>query len=63
MFVLQVNFNVIKAILTISLRQPIGPQYYSHLSRLLSYFAPVLKNYMRNEAAMIDCLQAIEVGF
>ncbi|KAJ8919240.1 hypothetical protein NQ315_003823 [Exocentrus adspersus] len=56
----EVNFNVIKAILTLSLRQPIGPQYFSHLSRLLSYFAPILKNYIRNESAMIDCLQAIE---
>ncbi|CAG9838374.1 unnamed protein product [Diabrotica balteata] len=56
----EVNFNVVKAILCISLREPIGVQYYSHLARLLSYFAPVLKNYIRNENAMVDCLQAIQ---
>ncbi|CAH1159671.1 unnamed protein product [Phaedon cochleariae] len=56
----EVNFNVIKAILTMSLRQPTGVQYFSHLSRLLSYFAPVLRNYIRNENAMVDSLQAIE---
>lgn len=44
-----------------SLRQSIGPQYFSYLSGLLAYFAPILKNYLRNENAMIDCLQAIEV--
>ncbi|KAJ8975018.1 hypothetical protein NQ317_012456 [Molorchus minor] len=47
LFFSEVNFNVIKAILTMSLREPIGPQYFSYLSRLLSYFAPVLKNYIR----------------
>ncbi|CAG9856189.1 unnamed protein product [Phyllotreta striolata] len=56
----EVNFNVVRAILLISLREPIGVQYFSHLSRLLSYFAPVLKNYLRNESAMLDSLQAIE---
>ncbi|XP_072375766.1 translation initiation factor eIF2B subunit epsilon-like, partial [Diabrotica undecimpunctata] len=56
----EVNFNVVKAILCISLREPIGVQYYSHLARLLSYFAPVLKNYIRNENAMVDCLQAVQ---
>ncbi|XP_023012406.2 eukaryotic translation initiation factor 2B subunit epsilon isoform X1 [Leptinotarsa decemlineata] len=56
----EVNFNVVKAILIMSLRQPTGVQYFSHLSRLLSFFAPILKNYIRNESAMEDCLQAIE---
>lgn len=44
-----------------SLRQSIGPQYYSYFQRLLSYFSPILKNYIRNEDAMVDCLQAVEV--
>ncbi|KAG5897934.1 hypothetical protein JTB14_014048 [Gonioctena quinquepunctata] len=56
----EVNFNVVKAILSMSLRQPFGVQYFSHLSRVLSYFAPLLKNYIRNESAMLDSLQAIE---
>jgi hypothetical protein len=32
-----------------------------HFARLLSYFAPILKNYLRNEGAMLDTLQALEV--
>ncbi|KAK9870340.1 hypothetical protein WA026_006425 [Henosepilachna vigintioctopunctata] len=53
----EVNFNVIKAILHMYLRQPTGQRYFS---QLLSYFSPILKNYIRNESAMQDCLQAIE---
>ncbi|CAH0560261.1 unnamed protein product [Brassicogethes aeneus] len=56
----EVNFFVIKAILIMSLRQPMGPQYFSQLQRLLQYFVPILKNYLRNESAMLDCLQAVE---
>lgn len=56
----KVNFNVIKAIFTMSFRQPATQQYFSHLSRLLLYFAPILKNYIRNEAAMMDCLDALQ---
>ncbi|RZB40661.1 translation initiation factor eIF-2B subunit epsilon [Asbolus verrucosus] len=56
----EVNFNVIKAILHMSLRLSTGPQYFSQFVRLLSYFAPILKNYIRNNSAMLDTLQAIE---
>ncbi|KAJ3658200.1 hypothetical protein Zmor_009954 [Zophobas morio] len=56
----EVNFNVIKAILHMSLRLSTGPQYFSQFVRLLSYFAPVLKNYIRNDDAMLDTLQAVE---
>ncbi|KAL3266920.1 hypothetical protein HHI36_011070 [Cryptolaemus montrouzieri] len=53
----EVNFNVVKAILHMYLRQPTGQRYFS---QLLSYFSPILKNYIRNEVAMVDCLQAIQ---
>ncbi|KAF7280796.1 hypothetical protein GWI33_005521 [Rhynchophorus ferrugineus] len=56
----EVNYNVIKAILTLSQNLPNGTQYFPQLSQLLSYFSPILKNYIKNEAAMADCLQAIE---
>ena len=45
-----------------SLRLSTGPQYFSQFVRLLSYFAPVLKNYIRNDDAMLDTLQAVEVS-
>ncbi|XP_050295224.1 translation initiation factor eIF-2B subunit epsilon isoform X2 [Anthonomus grandis grandis] len=56
----EVNFNVIKAILIMSHKIPDGPQYFNGFSQLLAYFAPILKNYIKNESAMADCLQAIE---
>nr|CAH7737641.1 unnamed protein product [Callosobruchus chinensis] len=56
----EVNFNVVKAVLILALRQPEGAQYFGNLSRVLTYFAPVLKNYVRNESAMKDCLEAIQ---
>nr|CAI5869040.1 unnamed protein product [Callosobruchus analis] len=56
----EVNFNVVKAILILSLRQRESVQYFGNISRVLTYFAPVLKNYIRNESAMKDCLEAIQ---
>ncbi|VEN47365.1 unnamed protein product [Callosobruchus maculatus] len=56
----EVNFNIVKAVLILSLRQPETTQYFGNLSRVLTYFAPVLKNYIRNESAMKDCLEAIQ---
>lgn len=57
----QVNYNVVKAILNLPFQQSGGQQYLSSLRSLLTYFTPILVNYIRNESAMIDCLQAIEV--
>ncbi|XP_060532026.1 translation initiation factor eIF-2B subunit epsilon [Cylas formicarius] len=59
----EVNFNVIKAILSMSEKLPGGEKYFTQLSQMLSYFAPVLRNYIKNESAMIDCLQAVEDVF
>ncbi|KAK5643696.1 hypothetical protein RI129_007541 [Pyrocoelia pectoralis] len=57
----EVNFNVIKAILTLPFQLYLGQPYLSSLRPLLEYFSPILKNYIRNVSAMVDCLQAIEV--
>ncbi|KAL1509543.1 hypothetical protein ABEB36_004258 [Hypothenemus hampei] len=56
----EVNFNVIKAILIMSHNLPEGTQYFSSFAKLLSYFTPILRNYIKNESAMMDCLKAIE---
>ncbi|XP_030765131.1 translation initiation factor eIF-2B subunit epsilon isoform X3 [Sitophilus oryzae] len=56
----EVNYNVIKAILIISQKLPSGTQYFSVMTQMLCYFSPLLKNYIKNEAAMVDCLQAVE---
>ncbi|XP_066154666.1 translation initiation factor eIF2B subunit epsilon [Euwallacea fornicatus] len=56
----EVNFNVIKAILIMSQSLQAGPQYFSSFAQLLFYFSPVLRNYIKNDSAMDDCLQAVE---
>ncbi|GLV37109.1 eukaryotic translation initiation factor 2B subunit epsilon [Carabus blaptoides fortunei] len=56
----EVNYNVVKAILNLPFQQSGGQQYLSSLRSLLTYFTPILVNYVRNESAMTDCLQAIE---
>ncbi|KAK9738530.1 eIF4-gamma/eIF5/eIF2-epsilon [Popillia japonica] len=56
----EVNYNVIKAILNLPFQHSSGQQYLPALLRTLEYFSPILKNYIRNNDAMEDCLQAIE---
>ncbi|KAB0799072.1 hypothetical protein PPYR_06952 [Photinus pyralis] len=56
----EVNFNVIKAILMLPFQLYLGQPYLPSLRPLLDYFSPILKNYIRNISAMVDCLQAIE---
>ncbi|KAI4462592.1 translation initiation factor eif-2b subunit epsilon [Holotrichia oblita] len=56
----EVNYNVIKAILNLPFQHSSGQQYLAALLRTLVYFSPILKNYIRNENAMEDCLQAVE---
>ncbi|KRT81753.1 hypothetical protein AMK59_5175 [Oryctes borbonicus] len=56
----EVNYNVVKAILNLPFQHSSGQQYLPALLRTLVYFSPILKNYVRNESAAEDCLQAIE---
>lgn len=56
----EVNFNVIKAILMLPFQLFTGQPYLHSLRPLLAYFSPILKNYIRNTSAMVDCLQAVE---
>ncbi|ENN80818.1 hypothetical protein YQE_02767, partial [Dendroctonus ponderosae] len=55
-----VNYYVIKAILIMSYKLPTGGQYFSKFAQLLNYFTPVLKNYIKSQSSMGDCLQAVE---
>lgn len=55
----EVNFHVMRALLT--LPRPDGNLWQQLVSRL-SYFTPILTNYIRSTAAQRDCLMAIEVG-
>ncbi|XP_048517186.1 translation initiation factor eIF-2B subunit epsilon isoform X2 [Dendroctonus ponderosae] len=56
----EVNYYVIKAILIMSYKLPTGGQYFSKFAQLLNYFTPVLKNYIKSQSSMGDCLQAVE---
>uniref|UniRef100_T1HRI4 W2 domain-containing protein n=1 Tax=Rhodnius prolixus TaxID=13249 RepID=T1HRI4_RHOPR len=51
----EVNYYVVKAIVTLK-----DDFSWEALSAKLKYFMPLFVNYVRNEMAMADCLQAIE---
>ncbi|KAK9509779.1 hypothetical protein O3M35_007016 [Rhynocoris fuscipes] len=51
----EVNYFVVKAVLTLQ-----DDFTWEAISAKLKYFMPLFVNYMRNEMAMADCLQAIE---
>ncbi|XP_045481099.1 translation initiation factor eIF-2B subunit epsilon [Harmonia axyridis] len=53
----EVNFFVVKAILKMYSQKNTGLKY---LATLLTKFRPILKNYIRNEESMKDCLSAVE---
>lgn len=51
----EVNYYVIKAILTLQ-----DDYMWDGIAAKLKYFLPLIVNYIRNEEAMVDCLNAIE---
>lgn len=50
-----------KAILNLPFQSTAG-SYLQSVRQALVYFSPILKNYIRNDTAMDDCLSALEVG-
>lgn len=56
----EVNYFVCKAILSLPFQLQDGSQYLQALSRCLAYFSPILKNYIRDDDSMNDCLQAVQ---
>ena len=53
----EVHYNVVRAILTLK-----HDFSWDSLSNRIKYFMPLFLNYIKNESAMIDCLNAIEVS-
>lgn len=59
----EVNFYVIKAILSLPQLQTESTKIFSAFEELMKYFGPVVKNYIKGETAMSHCLKAFEVSF
>ena len=59
----EVNFHVVRAILTLPITSENTVTYWQKLLERLSFFQPILEKYVRNEAAQHNCLMAIEVIF
>uniref|UniRef100_U5EJL2 Translation initiation factor eIF2B subunit epsilon n=1 Tax=Corethrella appendiculata TaxID=1370023 RepID=U5EJL2_9DIPT len=59
----EVNFYVAKAILQMSIIEEYGENILVALKALLAHLGSVVKNYIRGDAAMSDCLKAIEEFF
>lgn len=56
----EVNYYVVKAILSLPLITEENANIVSALDKLLAHLSLVLKNYIRGEPAMRDCLKAFE---
>ncbi|KAG8222691.1 hypothetical protein J437_LFUL015888 [Ladona fulva] len=68
----EVNFLVVRSLLSIPQakqekqksdkpkEKPSSQQLYTELASVFQYSMPILKNYIKNEEAQLDCLQAIE---
>lgn len=56
----EVNFHVVRAILTLPITSENTVTYWQKLLERLSFFQPILEKYVRNEAAQHNCLMAIE---
>ncbi|KAK3914817.1 Translation initiation factor eIF-2B subunit epsilon [Frankliniella fusca] len=52
----EVNLLVVKAILNL----PESDSFLTQLWQMLTYFMPILKNYIKNPSAQVDCLQALK---
>lgn len=63
----EVNFLVVKAMLTIPVHSATAETNSKELlvkvKQLLLYFLPILQNYIRNAEAQKDCLQSLEVRY
>lgn len=57
----EVNFYVVKAILSLPTVKEDGVNVLSAINTVLAHLAPVMKNYIRGSDAMRDCLKALEV--
>lgn len=58
----EVNFYVVKAILSFPTLQEENSNILNELNEILKHLGPVMKNYIRGTDAMHDCLKAFEVN-
>lgn len=57
----EVNFYMVKAILVVGYTSTMdSKQFATHMLSKINYFLPLFKNYIKNEAAEEDCLDAFE---
>lgn len=59
----EVNFYVIKAIVSLPSLQVDQTKIMTAFEQLMKYFGSVVKNYIKGEEAMEHCLKAFEVRF
>lgn len=59
----EVNYYVVKAILNLPTIRAEGANIVAALSKIFNHLGPVMKNYIRGDSAMRDCLKAVEVIF
>lgn len=57
----EVNFYVVKAILSLPSIIKFNNDVLTGLNQTFNLLGPVMKNYIRGADAMLDCLKAIEV--
>lgn len=58
----EVNFNVIKAMFNLNVIKESGDKILSAVNEVFTTFGGVVRNYIKTEESMEDCLAAIEVS-
>ncbi|XP_008476004.1 translation initiation factor eIF-2B subunit epsilon [Diaphorina citri] len=57
----EVNFYMVKAILVVKNKPDMDMKsFHTHMMSKINYFLPLFKNYIKNESAQQDCLDAFE---
>uniref|UniRef100_A0A8D9DUX5 Translation initiation factor eIF2B subunit epsilon n=1 Tax=Cacopsylla melanoneura TaxID=428564 RepID=A0A8D9DUX5_9HEMI len=57
----EVNFYMVKAILVVGNKPDMDIKaFHAHMASKMNYFLPLFKNYIKNDAAQHDCLDALE---
>lgn len=57
----EVNFNVVKALFNLSVIKEADEKMLSAVNEVFNTFGEVVRNYIKTEESMEDCLSAIEV--
>lgn len=57
----EVNFNVVKALFNLNVIREADEKILSSVNEVFNVFGGVVRNYIKTEESMEDCLSAIEV--